>query len=66
MEGLIRKHFAGIPAKANPKPRPVYEVPKQPGTLYSIVTDPEAPMSTDWPPPLEPRLVGIAGRSGID
>ncbi len=45
MEGLIKKHFAGLPAASKPKPRPVYDVPKQPGTLYSIVTDPEAPMT---------------------
>ncbi len=46
METLIKKHFAGIPAVAKPKPRPVYDVPKQPGTLFSVATDPEAPMAT--------------------
>ena len=44
MTEMVRKHFASLPAAAKPKPRPVFEVPKQPGTLYSIATDPEAPM----------------------
>ena len=38
----IRSHFASIPAASSPKPRPAYAVPAQPGTVYSIVTDPEA------------------------
>jgi len=46
MEALLKKHFAAIPAAAKPKPRPVFEVPKQPGTLFSIATDPEATMAT--------------------
>jgi zinc protease len=46
MEALLKKHFAAIPPAAKPKPRPVFEVPKQPGTLFSIATDPEATMAT--------------------
>jgi len=42
IEGLVRKHFGSIPAPRAPKPRPVYDVPAQPGTLYGITTDKEA------------------------
>ena len=37
----IRSRFGAIPAAASPKPRPDFTVPDQPGTIYSIVTDPE-------------------------
>jgi len=42
IEAGIRAHFGAIPAAASPKPRPAYAVPDQPGTVYSVVTDPEA------------------------
>ena len=42
IETLIKSHFGSIPAAASPKPRPVYDVPDQPGTRYTIATDPEA------------------------
>src|SRR5262245_9298005 len=42
VESLIRSHFGAIPAAASPKPRPAYGVPDQPGTRYTIATDPEA------------------------
>ena len=45
MQGLIQKHFASLPRAAKPRPRPAYDVPKQPGTLYTVATDPEAPMT---------------------
>ena len=41
VEAQIRSRFGAIPAAASPKPRPDYNVPDQPGTVYSIVTDPE-------------------------
>ncbi len=41
VEAQIRSHFAPIPAAASAKPRPDYAVPDQPGTAYSIITDPE-------------------------
>ena len=41
VEAQIRSHFAPIPAAASAKPRPDYAVPDQPGTAYSILTDPE-------------------------
>jgi zinc protease len=46
VEALIRKHFGAIPAATSPRPRPMYDVPDQPGTDFAIATDPEAPNST--------------------
>ncbi len=42
IEAQIRSHFSSIPAASSPKPRPAYAVPDQPGTVYSVITDPEA------------------------
>jgi zinc protease len=42
IEAQIKSHFGGIPAATSPKPRPVYAIPDQPGTTYSVITDPEA------------------------
>jgi zinc protease len=42
MEFAIRSHFGSIPAAKSPRPRPTYTVPDQPGTAYSVITDPEA------------------------
>jgi zinc protease len=41
IEAQIKSHFGSIPAARSPKPRPAYAVPDQPGTRYSVVTDPE-------------------------
>ncbi len=46
MEDMIRAHFGSIPAAKNPRPRPVFTVPDQPGTRYAIATDPEATSTT--------------------
>ena len=42
IEAQIRSHFSSIPEASSPKPRPAYAVPDQPGTVYSVITDPEA------------------------
>ena len=42
IESQIRSHFSSIPEVSSPKPRPAYAVPDQPGTVYSVITDPEA------------------------
>src|SRR3989454_1688016 len=42
VEARIKSHFGSIPAASSPKPRPAYAVPDQPGTIYSVITDPEA------------------------
>jgi zinc protease len=41
----IKSRFGGMTAPAKSRPRPTFDVPKQPGTLYTIATDPEAPMT---------------------
>ena len=41
MEARIRSHFGSIPEPLSPKPRPLYAVPDQPGTVYAVITDPE-------------------------
>lgn len=46
VQALITKHFAGIPAAKAPKPRTVYSVPAQPGTLFAMGTDKEMPSTT--------------------
>ena len=42
IEALIRSHFGSIPVPPSPKPRVAYAVPDQAGTVYSVITDPEA------------------------
>ena len=43
IEGLIRRHFEGLPADPEPRPRPAFEVPDRPGTDFAIASDPELP-----------------------
>ncbi|HEX2205313.1 MAG TPA: insulinase family protein, partial [Longimicrobium sp.] len=45
VEAMIRERFGRIPAAANPRPRPKFDVPAHEGTRYSIATDPELPSS---------------------
>ena len=42
IEAQIKSRFGSIPPAASPKPRPAYTVPDQSGTVYSVITDPEA------------------------
>jgi zinc protease len=42
MEFQIRAHFGSIRPASSPRPRPAFSVPEQPGTTYSVITDPEA------------------------
>jgi zinc protease len=46
IEAQIKSRFGAIPAASSPKARPPYSVPDQPGTIYSVVTDPEATQTT--------------------
>jgi zinc protease len=46
IEMLIRKHFALIPARVTERPRALFPVPDNPGTLYAIASDPEATMTS--------------------
>src|SRR5205807_7983765 len=41
IEADIKSHMGSIPAGASSKARPAYAVPDQPGTRYSVITDPE-------------------------
>jgi zinc protease len=41
IEAQIRSHFGSIPPASSPRRRPAYGVPDQPGTRYSVITDPE-------------------------
>lgn len=45
VEELIREHFESIPVSENPKERKRYDVPEHEETLFSIVTDPEVPLT---------------------
>jgi len=42
VESLIRSHFGPLTNPPNPRPRQNYDVPDQPGTRYTVATDPEA------------------------
>ncbi len=46
VENLIKGTFAPIPAPARARPRPTYEVPDHPETVYAIATDKEATMTS--------------------
>lgn len=41
-ERIIKKHFEGIPAPTNVRPRTLFQVPDYKGTLYTVSTDKEA------------------------
>ncbi len=45
VENLIKQHFGAMTNPRNERPRPVYQVPDHPGTLYGIVGDKEATMT---------------------
>src|SRR5688572_20463463 len=45
IEAQIRSHFGSIPVASSPKPRLAYAVPDQSGTIYSVITDPEATLT---------------------
>ncbi len=46
VEKMIREEMGSIPAPAERRARPSFEVPDHPDTLYSVATDPEATMTT--------------------
>ncbi len=46
VEKMIRDQMGAIPAPAERKPRPSFDVPDHADTLYSVATDPEATMTT--------------------
>ncbi len=42
IEKLITQHFGPLQNPKNERPRPLFEVPDQPGTLYALASDKEA------------------------
>jgi zinc protease len=46
IEKMVTAHFASIPAAQKPRPRPTYDIPDRPGTVYAIATDKEATNTT--------------------
>ena len=42
VERQITARFGTIPARLTPRPKPAYDVPGHPETLYAVTTDPEA------------------------
>jgi len=46
IEALIKEHFAGIPARLEPRPRPAYDVPDHAEPLFSVTADPEMPATS--------------------
>ena len=46
VEKLITETFGAIPAPVKPRPRPAFEVPDHPDTLFAVATDPEATATT--------------------
>jgi zinc protease len=42
LEAMIKKHFGDIPAKENPRERPVYDLPNHEETVVAVAQDPEA------------------------
>ena len=57
IEALIRAHFGPIPAAASPRPRPIFDVPDHPGTLYTVATDSEATAPRSACPARWPRAI---------
>jgi len=45
VESTIREHFSRVPARDNPRPRVLYEVPEHSETLFAIASDAEATAS---------------------
>ncbi len=42
VEKMVVSHFTPIPAHPKPRPRPIYDIPDRPATIYAIVSDKEA------------------------
>ncbi len=70
IEAQIRSRFGSIPAPTSPRPRPSYTVPEQPGTAYSVITDPESTRTivsvTNTRTAREQRTVGAYRRRMVE
>ena len=70
IEPKIRARFGAIPAPASPRPRAAYTVAEQPGTGYSVITDPESTGTlvsvTNTRPGREQRTIGAYRRRMVE
>jgi zinc protease len=70
LEPQIRSRFGSIPAPTTPRPRPSFTVPEQPGTAYSVITDPESTRTlvsaTNTRPAREQRTIGAYRRRMVE
>ena len=70
IEKQIRARFGSIPAPTSPRPRPSFTVPEQPGTAYSVITDPESTRTlvsvTNTRTAREQRTVGAYRRRMVE
>ncbi len=70
IEKLITAHFALIPGATNPRPRPAYDVPDHPGTVYAIASDKEMTTTsigvTNLLPSREQGAVGVYRQQIVD
>jgi zinc protease len=46
VEGLIKAHFSPLARPASPRPRPTYDVPDHPATVFAITADKEMPTTS--------------------
>jgi zinc protease len=70
MEKLITAHFGSIPAAPAPRPRPTFDIPDHPGTVYAIATDKEMTSTsvglTNVLPLREQGSVGVYRQHTVD
>jgi zinc protease len=70
IEKLVTAHFASIPAATTPRPRPTYDIPDHPGTVYAIATDKEATNTTvevdNILPAREQGSIGVYRQKTVD
>jgi zinc protease len=70
IEAQIKSRFGSIPAPTTPRPRPSFTVPEQPGTAYSVITDPESTRTvvsvTNTRTAREQRTVGAYRRRMVE
>ena len=70
IEAQVKSRFGSIPAPASPRPRPSFTVPDQPGTAYSVITDPETTRAlvsvTNTRTAREQRTVGAYRRRMVE
>ena len=46
VEKMVTSHFASMPSPSKPRPRPIYDIPDRPGTVYAVLSDKEMTSTT--------------------